>query len=87
MASKNGQKKKRDVLPNVPQIDEIVINYLDQLCDGAFSRMPNAPAPDVRDGQNRCGFCGGSLYLELEDTLSVSAATHKAGGEAGRLAS
>jgi hypothetical protein len=58
-----------------------------QLCDGTFSRVPGAPAPDVRGGQTRCGFCGGSLYLELEDTLSVSVAANKEGREARRLAS
>ena len=58
-----------------------------QLCDGAFIRVPNAPAPDLRAGQTRCGFCGGSLYLELEDTLAVSVSTFKAGREAHRLAS
>jgi hypothetical protein len=58
-----------------------------QLCDGAFTRVPNAPAPARRAGQTRCGFCGGSLYLELEDTLSASVSTYKPGREAGRLAS
>ena len=54
MASKNGQKKKRNVLPKVPQIDEIVINYLDQLCDGAFKRKERVPgvAVAVRSNKN-----------------------------------
>ena len=58
-----------------------------QLCDGAFTRVPNAPAPELRGGQTRCGFCGGSLYLELEDALAVSVSTYKAAREGRRLAS
>ena len=54
MASKKAPKKKRDVLPNLPQIDEIVINYMDQLCDGAFKRKELVPgvAVAVRSNKN-----------------------------------
>ena len=54
MASKKAPKKKRNVLPKLPQIDEIVINYLDQLCDGAFKRKERVPgvAVAVRSNKN-----------------------------------
>ena len=39
-----------------------------QLRDGAFRRLASAPPLAVRDGQSRCGYCGGSLYLEAEDS-------------------
>jgi len=39
-----------------------------QVRDGAFRRLPSAPPLRVRAGQSRCGFCGGSLYLEAEDS-------------------
>ncbi len=54
MASKKVSKKKRDVLPKLPQIDEIVINYLDQICDGAYKRKEPVPgvAVAVRSDKN-----------------------------------
>lgn len=36
--------------------------------DGTFYRVPNAPPLVVRAGRTRCGFCGGSVYLEAEDS-------------------
>jgi hypothetical protein len=39
-----------------------------QVRDGAFRRFQGAPPLAVRAGQSRCGFCGGSLYLEAEDS-------------------
>jgi len=36
--------------------------------DGTFRRLPSAPPLAVRAGQSRCGYCGGSLYLEAEDS-------------------
>jgi len=39
-----------------------------QVRDGTFRRSPNTPPLAVRAGQSRCGFCGGSLYLEAEDS-------------------
>ena len=53
MASKQVQKKKRNVLPKVAQIDEIVINYLDQLCDGAFKRKEPVPGVAVAVRSNK----------------------------------
>lgn len=53
MASKKAPKKKRNVLPKLPQIDEIVINYLDQLCDGAFKRKERVPGVAVAVRSNK----------------------------------
>jgi hypothetical protein len=39
--------------------------------NGAFERLPTAPPLDARGGRSRCGFCGGSLYLEAEDSPVV----------------
>ena len=39
-----------------------------QIRDGAFRRLPSAPPLAVRGGRSRCGYCGGSLYLEAEDS-------------------
>jgi len=39
-----------------------------QLRNGTFRRLPGAPPLSVRAGKTRCGFCGGSLYLEAEDS-------------------
>jgi hypothetical protein len=36
--------------------------------DGSFRRLPGAPPLAVRAGKTRCGYCGGSLYLEAEDS-------------------
>ncbi|MFN8632700.1 MAG: hypothetical protein U0893_02510 [Chloroflexota bacterium] len=39
-----------------------------QVRDGAFRRLPSAPPLKTRAGRSRCGYCGGSLYLEAEDS-------------------
>jgi hypothetical protein len=39
-----------------------------QVRNGAFRRLPSAPPLAVRAGKTRCGYCGGSLYLEAEDS-------------------
>ena len=39
-----------------------------QVRDGRFRRLPSAPPLAVRAGKTRCGYCGGSLYLEAEDS-------------------
>jgi hypothetical protein len=39
-----------------------------QVRDGTFRRLPSAPPLAVRAGRSRCGYCGGSLYLEVEDS-------------------
>ena len=36
--------------------------------NGSFRRLPGAPPLNVRGGKSRCGYCGGSLYLEAEDS-------------------
>lgn len=36
--------------------------------NGSFIRLPTAPALIVRGGRSRCGFCGGNVYLEAEDS-------------------
>lgn len=39
-----------------------------QVRNGRFQRSPSAPPLTVRAGKSRCGYCGGSLYLEAEDS-------------------
>lgn len=39
-----------------------------QVRNGSFRRLPSAPPLKVQAGRSRCGFCGGSLYLEAEDS-------------------
>jgi hypothetical protein len=39
-----------------------------QVRNGRFQRLPSAPPLAVRAGKTRCGYCGGSLYLEAEDS-------------------
>jgi hypothetical protein len=39
-----------------------------QVRDGTFRRLPSAPPLAIRAGKSRCGYCGGSLYLEAEDS-------------------
>ena len=39
-----------------------------QVRDGTFRRLPSAPPLAKRAGKSRCGYCGGSLYLEAEDS-------------------
>ena len=53
MASKKVQKRKRIVFPKLPRIDEIVINYLDKVCDGAFSRGERVPGVAVAVRSNK----------------------------------
>ncbi|MGI8918492.1 MAG: serine hydrolase domain-containing protein [Pyrinomonadaceae bacterium] len=53
MATKKAPQKKRNVLPKVPQIDEIVIKYLDQICAGAFKRKERVPGVAVAVRSNK----------------------------------
>lgn len=39
-----------------------------QVRDGSFRRLPSAPPLATRAGRSRCGYCGGSLFLEAEDS-------------------
>jgi hypothetical protein len=42
-----------------------------QIRGGVFHRVPGAPALENRAGRSRCGFCGGNLYLEPDDSITV----------------
>jgi hypothetical protein len=39
-----------------------------QVRNGTFQRLATAPPLRQRGGKSRCGFCGGSLFLEAEDS-------------------
>jgi hypothetical protein len=39
-----------------------------QVRNGTFQRLQTAPPLRMHGGQSRCGSCGGSLYLEAEDS-------------------
>jgi len=39
-----------------------------QVRNGTFQRLSTAPPLRTQAGRSRCGFCGGSLYLEAEDS-------------------
>ncbi len=47
MASKKVHRGKRNLLPKLAKIDEIVINYLDNVCDGAFKKGERVPGVAV----------------------------------------
>ena len=53
MTSKKVQRRKRNVLPKLARIDEIVINYLDRLCDGAFKKGERVPGVAVAVRSNK----------------------------------
>ena len=36
-----------------------------------FHKLPTAPPLVVRGGRSRCGYCGGNVYLEAEDSPVV----------------
>ena len=56
-----------------------------QVQNGSFRRLPSAPPLQVRAGQSRCGYCGGSLYLEAEDSpFGREMASHARAGVASR---
>jgi hypothetical protein len=59
-----------------------------QVRNGTFRRLPSAPPLQVQGNKSRCGFCGGSLYLEAEDSpFARDLGTYAAGAAAGRRAS
>ncbi|MBI4493795.1 MAG: hypothetical protein HY690_13470 [Chloroflexi bacterium] len=39
-----------------------------QVRNGAFHRAPTAPPLKSRGGRHWCGFCGGNIYLEHDDS-------------------
>jgi hypothetical protein len=39
-----------------------------QVRNGTFRRLQSAPPLKTQAGRSRCGYCGGSLYLEAEDS-------------------
>ena len=39
-----------------------------QVRNGSFRRLASAPPLKVDGKKSRCGYCGGSLYLEAEDS-------------------
>ncbi|HUS12255.1 MAG TPA: serine hydrolase domain-containing protein [Pyrinomonadaceae bacterium] len=47
MTSKKVYSRKRNALPKLAKIDEIVTNYLDRLCDGAFKKGERVPGVAV----------------------------------------
>ena len=53
MASKQVQGRKQDALPKLAKIDEIVTNYLDNVCDGAFKRGERVPGVAVAVRSNK----------------------------------
>ena len=72
MASKKVQKRKRIVFPKLARIDEIVNNYLDKVCDGAFKRGERVPGVAVAVRSNKKIVhlnCYG--YANLEDGVKI----------------
>jgi CubicO group peptidase (beta-lactamase class C family) len=53
MTSTKVRARKRTPLPKLARIDEIVINYLDQLCDGAYKRRERVPGVAVAVRRNK----------------------------------
>jgi len=47
MAAKRVQSRKRNALPKSAKVDEIVTNYLDKVCDGAFKKGERVPGVAV----------------------------------------
>jgi hypothetical protein len=58
-----------------------------QVRDGAFYRAPSAPRPKNHGGRTRCGFCGGNLYLEPDDSIIATVNTEEPLVRERRLAS
>lgn len=46
-----------------------------QVRGAVFMRTPSAPPLQVRGGKSVCGFCGGNLLLEYDDTLASAMPT------------
>jgi hypothetical protein len=58
-----------------------------QLRRGVFFRQPNAPRLVHTNGHNRCGYCGGNLYLEPDDTILSQSSAEVLGKSRRQLAS
>lgn len=55
-----------------------------QVRNGSFQRGAGAPPLKTQGGRSRCGFCGGSLYLEAEDSPFARDLGNYAAGAADR---
>lgn len=53
MASKKVHRQKRNTLPKMARIDEIVSNYFDQVCDGAYKKGERVPGVAVAVRSNK----------------------------------
>jgi hypothetical protein len=58
-----------------------------QVRSGVFFRAPGAPPLENRAGRTRCGFCGGNLYLEPDDSITAPLPIAMAAEERRQLAS
>jgi hypothetical protein len=43
-----------------------------QVRGGVFLRTPSAPPLQIKGGKSVCGFCGGNLFLEPDDSLAAN---------------
>ena len=55
--------------------------------EGRFHRLPAAPPLINREGRTRCGFCGGNVYLEAEDSPFAPQIVAQNAGQQARRAS
>lgn len=55
--------------------------------EGRFHRLPAAPPLINRAGRTRCGFCGGNVYLEAEDSPFAPQIVAQNAGQQARRAS
>ena len=55
--------------------------------NGAFRKLPSAPPLVAREGRSRCGFCGGNVYLEAEDSPFAPQIVAENAGQQARRAS
>lgn len=43
-----------------------------QVRNGVFYRAPSAPHLRSRNGRHTCGYCGGNIYLEYDDSGTLA---------------
>ncbi len=55
--------------------------------NGTFQRLPSAPPLVAKGGRSRCGFCGGNVYLEAEDSPFAPQIVAENAGQQARRAS